>query len=173
MKAHARGIGGTCRGPPARKGPDDYGGMWGQLQKLRAGKHPKTNASLPPPVDHDATDGGSSLKRYASLDLKNVSNNLLSIVPFDPENLFSPYVPEPSKTLRPNEGKSAKEKRAEMLQRVRQKETNSTKMLRLRGKQKPPSKYEHAVESVDTAGPAAVVGKICWVTRRRIDTANG
>ena len=27
MKAHTRGIGGACRGPPSRRGPDDYGGM--------------------------------------------------------------------------------------------------------------------------------------------------
>ena len=172
-KAHIRGIGGSCRGPPVRKGPHDYGGMWGQLQKLRAGKHPKTGEVLPPPVDCTTVEEDLSLKRYARLDLRNEASNSLSIVPFDPDHHFVPYVPEPSKTLRPNEGRTAKAKMADMLIRVQQKQVNTRKIFRLRGKQRPPAKNEQAVDAVDTGGNAVINRSICWVTRRRIECANG
>jgi hypothetical protein len=43
----AVGLAAPCAGPPAKNG---HGGMWGQLKKLRACKHPRTGAPLPPPV---------------------------------------------------------------------------------------------------------------------------
>jgi hypothetical protein len=43
----AVGLAAPCAGPPAKNG---YGGMWGQLRKLRNGKHPRSGALLAPPV---------------------------------------------------------------------------------------------------------------------------
>ena len=102
-----------------------------------------------------------------------MASNSLSIVPFYPDNHFVPYVPEPSKIPRPNEGRTAKAKMADMLLRVQQKQANSTKIFRLRGKQRPPAKNEQAVDAVDTGGSPVINRSICWVTRRRIDCANG
>ena len=67
MRAHVRGIGGCCRGAPVRKGPGDYGGMWGQLQKLRMDKHPKTGKPMPAPVDQNVA-AVDEQRRYARLD---------------------------------------------------------------------------------------------------------
>ena len=103
MRAHIRGIGGICRGAPVRKGPDDYGGMWGQLQKLRMGKHPKTGKPLPAPVDCKGEEV-TGHRRYARLDRRCIADNALSIVPFDESNRFTPYVPRPARALKPNEG---------------------------------------------------------------------
>jgi hypothetical protein len=43
----AIGLAAPCTGPPAKNG---YGGMWGQLRKLRNGKHPRSGLALQPPV---------------------------------------------------------------------------------------------------------------------------
>ena len=143
-RAHVRGIGGECRGPPTRKGPHDYGGMWGQMQKLKAGKHPKTGEALPPPIDCGASEQTTSLKRYVRLDQRRDANQA-SIVTIDVEaplssvGCFTPYVPEPPSVPRPSLGRSAKEKFAEMLLRVRNRERHDVKKFRLRGKQKPPA----------------------------------
>ena len=123
-----------------RKGPDDYGGMWGQLQKLRMGKHPKTGKPLPAPVDQNGA-AVDEQRRYARLDRRRTDENALSIVPFDESNRFAPYVPQPARVLRPNEGRSAKDKMSDMLQRVEGKastsSTDSSRRFRMRGKQEP------------------------------------
>jgi hypothetical protein len=43
----AIGLAAPCAGPPAKNG---YGGMWGQLRKLRNGKHPRSGILLALPV---------------------------------------------------------------------------------------------------------------------------
>ena len=155
-----------------RKGPDDYGGMWGQLQKLRAGRHPKTGEVLPAPVDCEGK-ADDDLGRYANLDRRNADINALSVVPYVAENNFAPYIPLPSREFKPNTGRSAKDKMADMLKRVQHKEIESKKQYRLRGKQKAPTSHCQllADESANDGPPAE--RKICWRTRRRIETANG
>ena len=69
----------------------------------------------------------------ASTDTVDVEAPLISA------DRFTPYVPEPPRVLRPSLGKPAKDKFAEMLYRVRQREKDSIKMFRLRGKHKPPA----------------------------------
>ena len=117
--------------------------MWGQLQKLRSGRHPKTGETLPSPTDLNglALDSHS---RYSRLDQRRIAANTLSLIPYDSSNHFVPYVPVPDRVLRPNEGKSAKVKMDEMLCRVRRREAAGIKRFRIRGKQKP-----RRVDSVD------------------------
>ena len=123
-------------GAPVRKSLEDYGGMWGQLQKLRSGRHPKTGEPLPSPTDLNglALDSHS---RYSRLDQRRIAANALIVVPYDSSNRFVPYVPMPDKILRPSEGKSAKIKMEEMLCRVRRREAADSRKHRLRGKQRP------------------------------------
>ena len=78
--------------------------------------------------------------RYANLDRRNADINALSVVPYFPENNFAPYIPLPSRELKPNAGRSAKDKMADMLKRVQLKGIESKKQYRLMGKQKPPHK---------------------------------
>ena len=116
----------------------------GQMQKLRAGKHPKTGETLPPPIDCGTLGQTTSLRRYARLDQKRIANqaNIVAIdveAPLSSAGGFTPYVPEPPKVLRPSLGRSAKEKFADILHRVRQREMHNLKRFRLRGKQKPPA----------------------------------
>jgi len=114
------------------------------MQKLRTGRHPKTGETLPPPVDYGTPGQATSLKRYARLDQIRDAN-LAKLAEFETEpprstaGGFTPYVPEPPKVLRPSSGKSAKEKFADVLHRVRQKEMHNLKRFRLRGKQKSPA----------------------------------
>ena len=42
-----------CKGAPSKEA--HYGGAWGQLQKLRKGRHPKTGELLPDAVREDGT----------------------------------------------------------------------------------------------------------------------
>jgi len=172
MKAHSRGIGGACRGPPSRKGPADYGGMWGQLQKLRDGRHPKTGVALPAPVE---CDGEAELdrSRYTNLDLRNATNNACFIVPWVAGSRFTPYIPSPTRELRPNTGRSAKDKMGDLLGRVRRKEAEGKKRYRLRGKQKATSDGLLEHEREDEYRAPLPVRRICWETHRRIDTASG
>ena len=171
-KAHCRGIGGFCRGTPARKGPSDYGGMWGQLQKLRNGTHPKTGRPLPAPTDSEG-EPIVELRRYARLDSRNEANEAQSIVPFDTSNRFVPYAPSPERTLKPNDGRSAKEKRDEMLARVRVRELEAGKRYRLRGKQKPRCSGHGSNHLDDQVGDGHVKRAICWTTRKRVELVNG
>jgi len=143
-KAHVRGIAGECRGPPSRKGPHDYGGMWGQMQKLKTGRHPKTGEALPPPIDGAVGDQTTTLKRYVRLDQKREASQAsdAAIVVVDTRSsaaCFTPYVPEPPRVMKPSLGRSAKDKFADMCQRVRLRELQNSKRFRLRGKQKPPA----------------------------------
>jgi hypothetical protein len=111
--------------------------MWGQLQKLRNGIHPKTGKPMPTPTDR----GGQPLvehRRYARLDAKNVA--LVKPTGDDPivaSNLFTPYVPLPPRELKPYDGRSARVKMQEMALRIRNREMVARKRYRLRGKQKP------------------------------------
>jgi hypothetical protein len=55
----AVGLAAPCAGPPAKLG---HGGMWGQLRKLRNGRHPRTGVTLPPPVrEHGAEQSVAAL----------------------------------------------------------------------------------------------------------------
>ena len=143
-RAHVRGIAGECRGPPTRKRPHDYGGMWWQMQKLKSGRHPKTGEALPPPIDGAVGERTTSLKRYVRLDQKReanqASNGTIDVDDtLSSAGCFTPYVPEPPRVMKPSLGRSVKEKFAEMRQRVRQRELHNLKRFRLRGKQKPPT----------------------------------
>ena len=114
------------------------------MQKLRAGKHPKTGQTLPPPIDCGSLGHATLMKRYARLDQIRDANlaNVAAIVieaPLSAAGGFTPYVPEPPKVLRPSTGRSAKDKFADVLHRVRQREMHNLKRFRLRGKQKPPA----------------------------------
>ena len=155
-----------------RKGPNDYGGMWGQLQKLRNGKHPKTGKPLPEPTDSQGRPIEEH-RRYARLDSRCEAANVLSIVPFDSTNRFTPYVPQPDKTPRPNDGRSAKVKMEEMLSRVKTREADGCKMYRLRGKQRPQNKDHVAIDPDDQAGSEHVARTICWATRKRVEITSG
>ena len=79
----------------------------------------------------------------------------------------------PTRELRPSTGRSAKDKMADMLGRVQHKEAESKKRYRLRGKQKATTGNHHELELEGVSGAPLAERKICWVTRRRIDTANG
>ena len=86
---------------------------------------------------------------------------------------FVPYIPLPSTVLRPQEGRSAKDKMADMLQRVKRKEVDGAKMFRLRGKQRPPGVGALAADTIETVSTRATSRNICWITRSRIETAEG
>ena len=123
-------------GAPVRKSLEDYGGMWGLLQKLRSGRHPKTGGPLPSPTCSNGLALDSQCM-YSRPDQRRIDANALSVVPYDSSNRFVPYVPMPDRILRPSEGKSAKIKMEEMLCRVRRREAADSRRYRLRGKQRP------------------------------------
>ena len=137
-KAHCRGIGGFCRGAPARTGPNDYGGMWGQLQKLRNGIRPRTGRPMPAPTDRNGQPIVDH-RRYTRLDAKHEAREERCNTPCDASSRFVPYIPQPLRELRPYDGRSAKLKMQEMALRVRTRELEAGKRVRLRGKQKPQS----------------------------------
>ena len=60
-------MGGECKGRPKRSG--NYGGAWGQLRKLMHGKHPRTNAELPPPKRQDGSLWTPGSGKYENLKL--------------------------------------------------------------------------------------------------------
>ena len=127
---------------------------------------------LPAPED----GGGEEVaerKRYANIDRRQASSNALSIIPYEDSNKFAPYIPQPTRELRPNVGRTAKEKMAEMIKRVQHKEAESNKRYRLRGKQRAPTKNDPMLESDGAGGGVTADRKICWVARRRVETANG
>jgi len=118
--------------------------MWGQMQKLKSGRRPKTGEALPPPIDGAVGEQTTALKRYVRLDQKreasHASNGAIVVDnTLSSAGCFTPYVPEPPRVMKPSLGRSAKEKFADMWQRVRQRELHNLKRFRLRGKQKPPA----------------------------------
>ena len=62
-----------CNGRPKREagGKSRWGGAWGQLNKLLSGKHPCTNAELPPPKRRGGTLWTPNVGEYRELKNRN------------------------------------------------------------------------------------------------------
>ena len=111
------GILGACKGPPPR---DQYGGRGGQLKRLRAGIHPRTFQPLPPTTKIDGSPLEGS-KRYDRRDQVNEARSPAEVgaTATGGDSLFVAYVPKVFEQAKPVQGKTAKEKMAERLARVR------------------------------------------------------
>ena len=126
----ARGMATPCKGAPKRG--KHYGGAWGQLQKLLRGRHPRTGVALQSPTLEDGTPWQPT-GVYARRDghdetfREDFFGGLVS-------DGFVPYIPAPPPPPpRPREGKTAKEKMAERLLRVRAKEAASVVVAAVQG----------------------------------------
>ena len=124
-----------CNGPPPRE--LHGGGMRGQLNKLLSSMHPKTGRPLPLPTNIDGSPVEGS-RTYMRLERLSAPSCEAPVV--DPG--FKVYVPAETRKMVPSAGKSASEKRAEMVARVRAKERKLERpMRRLRGKQPQPADF--------------------------------
>lgn len=144
--ARAKGLADVCKGPP-KASSNGNGGMRGQLKALQKGRHPRTRAILPAPVD----EFGCSLAQshcYANLPCHRNSAQVLVVdasVARNAERQATARTPQDelafsSRHAVPADGKSAKQKMQERLERIRAKErAGAQARRRLRGKQPPPS----------------------------------
>ena len=96
-ETRANGLGGICKGPPARVSwSKGTGGRQSQLDRLRAGQHPVTRMPLPVAVRLD----GSTLSGYGGYHLLKVRHAIT-------DSKFSPYVPEVLPSAKPVCGPSS------------------------------------------------------------------
>ena len=122
-EAKARGLGVACKGAPKRKGLRDYGGMWGQLQKLKAGKHPKTGVPLLRD-DMQASQSDDGHGTYRNLEAA-VQRRRGQEIPVTTDSMFKPYVPAPARVMVARTGKTAATLHAERLERIQKRANDS------------------------------------------------
>ena len=117
--------------------PSDYGGAWGQLCKLLRGRHPRTGTVLEPPFRDDGSPWQAT-GCYARLDVCVVTSQDVFFGGMVSEG-FVPYIPEALPSPKPLEGKTAREKMAERLLRVRAKEAANTRLVKVQLRRKNPA----------------------------------
>ena len=134
----ARGLAGVCLGKPTDK---SGGGRAGQLNYLRAGKHPRTRKAMPPSIDENG-----SIFKLVEFPTKAESR--------DQPNAVQPVVPvvgDRGSSTSGAVGKSSAQKHRDRLERVREKEREAKRVarldlpptLRLRGKQRPGKQWDY------------------------------
>ena len=180
--AEAKAVGLTehCKGVPIWCG--SYGGAWGQLRKLQAGIHPRTGEAMEKSVGLDGRSIDQIKKAdgtYSNLQVyKSKQEELKATLDGEQGSLHGPKAPEknPLESLRRmrslqesraedvmhTNGKTAKDKRQEMQQRVRAKEEVAKVRMR--------SKLIARVQSTEITEPEGEAGETSS-KRARTETA--
>jgi hypothetical protein len=137
---------GSCLGKPTDK---SGGGRAGQLNYLRAGKHPRTREMMPPSIDENGC-----IYKPVDEPTQAVSRDqpcaVLPVVPAGGLSLCGGAVGGRSSSTSVASGKSSAQKMRDRLERVREKERETKRVarlalpptLRLRGKQKPGMQWD-------------------------------
>ena len=124
----AVGLENECRGRPKRG--SNYGGAWGQLRKLMRGKHPRSNAELPPPKRQDGslwTPGGGKYERLKESENPGAAAG----------DGFYMYIPDAPKVYtQSTREKSVAQLGTERLDRVRKRQADALALLQVEGREK-------------------------------------